>query len=95
MSIVGHDILRNASKTMKQREVQDDENVRWQCVQAFAGTGGESAAQATERIESNGKKVPVVCTPSGGAQTVRLKLDLDWHQNMSDEQLIQAIKHTR
>jgi hypothetical protein len=75
---------------MKQREVQDGQNVRWQCVQAFAGSGGVAASQATEIIEQNGE-VPVVCTPSGGGQTVRLKLPLHWDAEMSDVALLEAI----
>ena len=69
----------------------DEQKVRWQCVQAFAGSGGQSAAQATEIIEQNGAEVPVVCTPSGGEQTIRLNLPQNWETEMSDAELIQAI----
>lgn len=77
---------------MTQREVQDAENITWTCVQAFAGTSGEAAAEAAERVESAEGTVPVVCTPSGGKQSVRLELDKDWAREMSDEDLLAAIE---
>lgn len=77
---------------MTQREVQDAENITWTCVQVFAGTSGEAAAQAAERVESADGKVPVVCTPSGGKQSVRLELDKGWAGQMSDEDLLAAIE---
>jgi hypothetical protein len=77
---------------MTQREVQDRENITWTCVQAFAGTSGEAAAAAAERVESAEGKVPVVCTPSGGKQSVRLELDRDWAEKLSDEDLLAAIE---
>lgn len=77
---------------MTQREVQDAENIIWTCVQAFAGTSGEAAAEAAERVESAKGKVPVVCTPSGGKQSVRLELAKDWAEDLSDEDLLAAIE---
>lgn len=77
---------------MTQREVQDAENITWTCVQAFAGTSGEAAAEAAERAESPEGKVPVVCTPSGGKQSVRLKLPKGWAGKLSGEDLLKAIE---
>ncbi len=77
---------------MTQREVQDAENITWTCVQAFTGTSGEAAAEAAERVESAEGKVPVVCTPSGGMQSVRLELAKDWAKELSDEDLLAAIE---
>jgi hypothetical protein len=34
--------------SMKQREITDNENITWTCVQAFAGVGGKAAAEATD-----------------------------------------------
>ena len=76
---------------MQQREVTDQENTNWVCVQAFGGLNKEAAEEAADRIETEDGKVPVVCTPSGGAQTVRLQLNRDWLENISDEQLVAAI----
>ena len=80
---------------MTQREVQDEENTRWTCVQAFAGVGGEVAAEAAERTESADGTVTVVCTPSGGEQTLRLELPRDWSERLSDEELLAGIAEAR
>ncbi|MCC2545866.1 hypothetical protein LJY25_05375 [Hymenobacter sp. BT175] len=77
---------------MKQREVTDQHHTTWTCVQAYAGTGGAAARQATELSESDAGTVPVVCTPSGGAQTVRLELSKGWFDSLSDEELTAAIQ---
>lgn len=75
---------------MNQREVTDKDNITWTCVQAFAGVDSKMAEKAAELIESNGK-LPVVCTPRGGAQTVRLHLDTQWIKQISDEELLKLI----
>jgi len=76
---------------MQQREITDQENTTWTCVQAYAALDGAAAEKATDIVERNGGKVPVVCTPSGGAQIVRLELDKNWLEELSDEQLEQEI----
>jgi hypothetical protein len=78
---------------MKQREVQDSENIKWQCVQAHAGITSKAAEEAAAKIQNESRSVTVVCTPSGGAQTVRLKLQEDWNEQMSDEALIEMISN--
>lgn len=78
-----------------QREVQDEDNTTWTCVQALSGLSGEAAEEAAERIASEEGKVPVVCTPSGGEQTLRLELPKDWAERMSDEDLLKAIAEKR
>lgn len=80
---------------MIQREVQDSENVTWTCVQALSGLSGEAAAKAAERVESEEGKVPVVCTPSGGEQSVRVELPKGWEEQMSDEELLATISTAR
>jgi hypothetical protein len=80
---------------MEQREVMDAENTNWTCVQAYAGLGGEAAEKATELAGTDGGQVTVVCTPSGGAQTVRLELNPDWLEAMPDEELLRAIAEKR
>lgn len=79
---------------MKQREVQDADNTTWTCVQALSGLSGRAAAEAAEKIESAEGTVPVVCTPSGGEQTVRLDLPTEWEE-MSDADLLRAIDEGR
>lgn len=75
---------------MKQREIQDKEKTIWTCTQAFSGTNGKAAKEAAEKATDAGK-VTVVCTPSGGEQTVRLELTDDWDTNTSDEALLKAL----
>ncbi|QNP54053.1 hypothetical protein H9L05_07770 [Hymenobacter qilianensis] len=76
---------------MKQREITDESNTAWTCVQAYAGLDSKTAEQATKLAEAQDGTVTVVCTPSGGAQTVRLELDKDWLEELSDEELTTAI----
>ncbi|MCW3080813.1 hypothetical protein [Segetibacter sp.] len=76
---------------MKQREVTDSQNTRWTCVQAFSMAKQEASKKAESISETEEGKVTVVCTPSGGAKTVRLKLDTDWQEQMTDESLTKAI----
>jgi hypothetical protein len=80
---------------MTQREVQDEENTTWTCVQALSGLTGQAAEAAAEKIESGEGTVPVVCTPNGGAQSVRLELARDWAETISDEALLKAISVAR
>lgn len=80
---------------MTQREVQDSEKITWTCVQALSGLSEEAAAEAAEKIESAEGTVPVVCTPSGGEQSVRIDLPKDWTERMSDEELIAVIAAAR
>ncbi|QIL78005.1 hypothetical protein G7064_11245 [Hymenobacter sp. HDW8] len=76
---------------MKQREIMDQSNTAWTCVQAYAGLDSETAEQAIKLAEAEDGTVTVVCTPSGGAQTVRLELDKGWLDDLSDEELTSAI----
>ncbi|HEX8426148.1 hypothetical protein [Hymenobacter sp.] len=76
---------------MKQREVTDQHHTTWTCVQAYAGVDSAASAEATKLSETDAGDVPVVCTPSGGAQTVRLELNKEWFDNLSDEELVDAI----
>jgi hypothetical protein len=75
---------------MTQREVTGKDNVKWTCVEAYSSGDNEALAQKAKEVAGNGN-VPVVCTPSGGAQSVRLDLPANWTDGMSDEQLAEAI----
>ena len=76
---------------MTQREVTDSENTTWTCVQAYGTLSKENADKAAEMTEDTNGEVTVVCTPSGGAQTVRLQLPKDWLDSVSDEELVNQI----
>lgn len=80
-----------------EREVTDDEQTTWSCVQAFAGLGGGGAAAeaAAERVAEGDVRVAVVATPRGGAQSVRLELPRGWGESMDDAALLAAIAEAR
>jgi len=80
---------------MKQREAQDADNTTWTCVQALSGLSEEAAAEAAERVEDENGNVPVVCTPNGGEQSVRLELPKDWVDTLSDDDLLKAVAQAR
>jgi hypothetical protein len=80
---------------MKQREVTDSENTRWTCVQAFSMAEKNTSEKVEALAETEDGKVTVVCTPSGGAQTVRLELNIGWEEQMTDESLTEAIAAAR
>jgi len=80
---------------MIQREVTDAENTRWTCVQAYSGLQDTLSEKAAAIAKTGEGKITVVCTPSGGAQTVRLELDENWHGKLSDQALVEAISKQR
>ncbi|HEU4562847.1 MAG TPA: hypothetical protein VFS20_33765 [Longimicrobium sp.] len=71
------------------REVQDDQGITWSCVEAYAGLSGDAGDAA--RADGPGERYRVVCTPSGGAKSVELKLPAGWEESMSDGELLREI----
>lgn len=71
------------------REVTDADGIVWTCIQAFAGLGNDPAKEAAARVPGE-DRVAVVCTPSGGARSVRLALPTGWAE-MEDAALLAAI----
>ena len=78
-----------------QREVTDKGGVTWTCVQAYAGLSGAAANEDAARVEGTRDSYEVVCTPSGGAQTVRLELKGGWEESYADEDLLREIEARR
>jgi hypothetical protein len=76
------------------REITDDNGVTWSCIQAFAGLGNNPAKADAARVEGTADRFHVVCTPSGGARSVRIELPEGWEQSCSDEDILAAI-HSR
>ncbi|WP_162053283.1 hypothetical protein [Pontibacter pamirensis] len=76
---------------MTQREVTDEQNTTWTCVQAYAGLDREASEKATALTENDNGTVPVVCTPNGGAQSVRPGLPKNWFDSLSDDELLSEI----
>ena len=77
------------------REVSDGEGVTWSCAQAYGGLKDGVGNEEAARVGGAGDLFQVVCTPSGGAQTVRLKLEGGWEDNLSDEELLGRIEAAR
>lgn len=65
------------------REVIDAEQTKWSCVEA-----------STARPADDEDAVTVVCTPSGGAQSVRVRLAPHWAE-LSEDDLLAAITRAR
>jgi hypothetical protein len=76
------------------REVTDPEGLAWSCIQAFAGLGHDSGLADKARVPGT-DRVHVVCTPSGGARSVRVQLPLGWQQSSDDAALLAAIAAAR
>jgi hypothetical protein len=74
------------------REVTDGEGIAWSCIQAFAGLGNDPEKAEAARADGPGDRLQVVCTPSGGAKSVRLALPADWEREMGDDELLDAIR---
>lgn len=73
------------------REVTDADNTAWACIQAYAGLHTDRMNLEAGKIDDESGEVTVVCTPSGGARTVRLALPADWETGLSDEDLVKRI----
>ncbi|MBM1169696.1 hypothetical protein [Microvirga arabica] len=74
------------------REVIDAEGITWTCIQAFAGLGNDPEKMDAARVDGARNKVHIVCTPSGGAKSVRIELAADWETSLPDDDLLQAIR---
>lgn len=75
-----------------QREITDSEGITWTCIQAFTGLSDQPENQEAAQVKGQEDTYWVVCTPSGGSQSVRLKLSGDWETAYSDEALLDEIK---
>ncbi|NMO15403.1 hypothetical protein HPC49_21115 [Pyxidicoccus fallax] len=76
------------------REVKDGDGVTWSCIQAFSGLGESREKEEAAKVDGRRDRYHVVCTPSGGAKSVRVELPGDWETGLSDEALLKAI-HSR
>lgn len=74
------------------REVTAPDGIIWTCIQAFAGLGKDPVKAEAARVDGEANAFQVVCTPSGGAQSVRIELPGDWEQTISEEQLLDTIQ---
>ena len=74
------------------REVSDAEGITWTCIQAFAGLGNDPEKVDAARVDGTRNQVHIVCTPSGGAKSVRIELAEDWETSLPDDDLLQVIR---
>jgi hypothetical protein len=74
------------------REITDSDGITWTCVQAYAGLSDGEQNQAAAQVNAQKDTYWVVCTPSGGAKSVRLELEGEWETSYSDEALLGAIE---
>ena len=74
------------------REVTDASDITWTCIQAFAGLGADAEKAEAAQVKGAPDRVYVVCTPSGGAHSVRVALPAAWEAEVTDEDLLRAIR---
>jgi len=74
------------------RDVTAQNGITWTCIQAFSGLGKNPEKAEAARVDGESDLFQVVCTPSGGAKSVRIEAPGDWEQNVSDEQLLDMIQ---
>ncbi len=74
------------------REVTDANGITWTCIQAYAGLSDGAVNQEKARVNEQKNTYWVVCTPSGGARSVRLELQGEWETSYSDEALLSEIE---
>ena len=78
-----------------EREVKDTDGITWTCVQAYTGLSDGIQDQNAAQVKGTEDTYWVVCTPSGGAKSVRLKLQGEWETSYSDEALLSEIEAQR
>ena len=78
-----------------EREVKDTDGITWTCVQAYTGLSDGVQDQDAAQVKGTDDTYWVVCTPSGGAKSVRLKLQGEWETSYSDEALLSEIEAQR
>ncbi|KMO28411.1 hypothetical protein VQ02_31650 [Methylobacterium variabile] len=72
-----------------ERTVTTREGIAWTCIEALAGLQ-DAPDSAKAKLAGEGRRV-VVCTPSGGAHSVRLTLAEGWRET-PDADLAAAIE---
>jgi hypothetical protein len=73
------------------REVTAPDGTTWSCVAPYGGLSDGDAMPEAARVDGTTDRYHVVCTPSGGAQSVRIEVGADWESAMSDDALLAAI----
>ncbi|WP_414476289.1 hypothetical protein [Microvirga sp. M2] len=58
----------------------------------LSGFGNDPEKLEAAHVDGGFDAFQVVCTPSGGAQSVRIEMPGDWEGQASDDQLLKAIE---
>lgn len=74
------------------RDVTDDEGITWTCTPPYAGLAAEGAMPDAARVEGSDERYHVVCTPAGGARSVRVEVPADWETAWDDATLGAAVR---
>lgn len=77
------------------REVTDADGITWTCVEAYAGLSDQDKNHEKAQVNGLDNTYWVVCTPSGGAKSVRLELQGEWETSYSDSALLSEISAQR
>ncbi len=75
-----------------EREITDSDGITWKCIQAYSGLDNNAENRDAAQVKGQEDTYWVVCTPSGGAKSVRLKLQGEWEKSYSDEMLLDEIQ---
>lgn len=75
-----------------ERVINDQNGITWTCIQTFTGLSDQVQHPEAAHVKGEEDSYWVVCTPSGQAQSVRLKLPKDWDSSYSDQALLDGIK---
>ncbi|MCT7950876.1 hypothetical protein NG798_13840 [Ancylothrix sp. C2] len=74
------------------REVTDPEGITWSCTEAYSGLSDHAENHEKAQVKGSEDSYWVVCTPEGGAKSVRLQLEGKWETSYSEEALLSEIK---
>ncbi len=74
------------------REVTDKEGIAWSCKEAYSGLSEHPENHEKAQVKKTDNSYWVVCTPEGGAKSVRLQLEGEWEKTCSNEALLSSIK---
>jgi hypothetical protein len=75
-----------------EREITDSNGIIWISIQAYSGISHNAENQDLAQVKGQEDSYWVGCTPSGGAKSVRIKLEGEWETSDSDKMLLNEIE---
>ncbi|HEX6749093.1 MAG TPA: hypothetical protein VF092_17470 [Longimicrobium sp.] len=64
-------------------------------MEAYAGLSPDGNGGEAAKADGAGERFRVVCTPSGGAKSVELRLPGGWEESLPDDELLREIEAAR